>query len=37
MGSDLGGVRSLPVRSVEVGEFIMEMWVEEGRAKALNI
>jgi len=33
MGSDLGGVKSMPVRLVEAGEFILETWVEEGRAK----
>ena len=32
-GSDLGGVRTTPVRTVEAGEFVMEMWVEEGRGK----
>ncbi|PMD16522.1 DNA-binding protein [Hyaloscypha hepaticicola] len=33
IGSDLGGVKSTPVRLVEAGEFILETWVEEGRAK----
>lgn len=33
-GSDLGGVRTTPVRSVEAGEFVMEMWIEEGKAKS---
>ena len=32
-GEDLGGVRTTPVRRVEAGEFVMEMWVEEGRGK----
>ncbi|KAI9875276.1 MAG: hypothetical protein M1830_008690 [Pleopsidium flavum] len=32
-GSDLGGVRTTPVRSVEAGEFVIEMWIEEGKAK----
>jgi mitotic spindle assembly checkpoint protein MAD2B len=37
MGSDLGGVKSTPVRLVEAGEFILETWVEEGRAKYQKI
>lgn len=32
-GKDLGGVRITPVRSLEAGAFIMEVWVEEGRGK----
>lgn len=32
-GTDLGGVKSVPVRSVEAGEFVLEMWIEEGKAK----
>ncbi len=32
-GSDLGGVRTTPIRSIEAGEFVMEMWIEEGRSK----
>lgn len=32
-GADVGGVKSTPVRLVEAGEFILEAWVEEGRAK----
>lgn len=32
-GTELGGVRSVPVRSVEAGEFVLEMWIEEGKAK----
>jgi mitotic spindle assembly checkpoint protein MAD2B len=33
MGANLGGIKSTPVRLVEAGEFILEAWVEEGRAK----
>ncbi|KAL2070287.1 hypothetical protein VTL71DRAFT_13313 [Oculimacula yallundae] len=33
IGRDLGGVRSVPVRLVEAGEFVLEAWIEEGRAK----
>jgi len=33
IGSDLGGVKSMPIRSVEAGEFVLEMWIEEGKAK----
>lgn len=33
-GADLGGVRALPVRTVEAGEMVFEMWIEEGKAKA---
>jgi mitotic spindle assembly checkpoint protein MAD2B len=32
-GSDLGGVKSFPVRLVEAGAFVLEMWIEEGKAK----
>ncbi|KAL8870936.1 MAG: hypothetical protein Q9198_007518, partial [Flavoplaca austrocitrina] len=32
-GKDLGGVRTTPIRNVESGAFVMEMWVEEGRGK----
>jgi len=32
-GSDLGGVKTTPVRNVEAGEFVMEMWIEEGKGK----
>lgn len=32
-GKDLGGVRTTPVRSLEAGAFVMEVWVEEGRGK----
>ena len=33
-GKYLGGVKTTPVRSVEAGPFVMEMWVEEGVDKA---
>ena len=33
VGSDLGGVKSIPVRLVDAGAFVLEMWIEEGRAK----
>lgn len=33
VGTDLGGVKSVPVRLVEAGAFVLEMWIEEGRAK----
>lgn len=33
IGKDLGGVRTTPVRSLEAGAFVMEVWVEEGRGK----
>ncbi|KAK8193020.1 DNA-binding protein [Phyllosticta capitalensis] len=32
-GEDLGGVKTTPVRAVEAGEMVFEMWIEEGRAK----
>lgn len=32
-GKDLGGVRTVPVRSLEAGAFAMEVWVEEGKGK----
>lgn len=31
--TDLGGEKSTPIRLVESGEFILETWIEEGRAK----
>ncbi|KAH8808838.1 DNA-binding protein [Xylogone sp. PMI_703] len=37
IGSDLGGVATTPVRSVEAGEFILESWIEEGSAKYREI
>ena len=33
IGHDLGGVRSVPVRLVEAGEFILDTWIEEGKSK----
>jgi len=33
VGRDLGGVKSTPVRLVEAGDFVLEAWIEEGRAK----
>lgn len=33
IGTDLGGVKSVPVRLVETGAFVLEMWIEEGKAK----
>jgi mitotic spindle assembly checkpoint protein MAD2B len=33
VGRDLGGVKSTPVRLVEAGDFVLETWIEEGRAK----
>ena len=32
-GKDLGGVKTTPVRSLEAGAFVMEVWVEEGTGK----
>lgn len=32
-GEELGGVRTVPVRSVKSGEMMFEVWVEEGKAK----
>ncbi|KAI4103782.1 MAG: hypothetical protein LQ339_004114 [Xanthoria mediterranea] len=32
-GKDRGGVKTTPIRNVESGAFVMEMWVEEGKAK----
>lgn len=32
-GKDRGGVKTTPVRKVEAGAFVMEVWVEEGRGK----
>lgn len=29
----LGSVRTTPIRSLDAGAFVMEMWVEEGKAK----
>jgi len=33
-GEDLGGVQTTPIRAVDAGEMVFEMWIEEGRAKA---
>lgn len=33
-GTDLGGTRTTPVRSLESGAFALEMWIEEGKAKS---
>lgn len=33
VGRDVGGVRTMPVRAVEAGEFVLESWVEEGADK----
>lgn len=33
VGRDRGGVRSTPVRLVEAGDFVLEAWIEEGKAK----
>ncbi|KAL8705048.1 MAG: hypothetical protein Q9201_001818 [Fulgogasparrea decipioides] len=32
-GKDLGGVKTTPLRSLESGPFVLEMWIEEGKAK----
>ena len=32
-GRGVGGVRTTPVRSLEAGAFVMEVWVEEGKGK----
>ncbi|KAL8692601.1 MAG: hypothetical protein Q9218_002417 [Villophora microphyllina] len=32
-GKDLGGVKTTPIRNLESGAFMLEMWVEEGREK----
>ncbi|TID21604.1 DNA-binding protein [Venturia nashicola] len=34
LGSDLGGVNFTPIRAVDAGELVFEMWVEEGKGKA---
>ncbi|ESZ90585.1 hypothetical protein SBOR_9036 [Sclerotinia borealis F-4128] len=36
VGSARGGIKSTAIRAVEVGEFIMEAWIEEGKAKFEN-
>lgn len=35
-GRELGGVRTTPVRTVDQGEMVFEMWIEEGRGKFEN-
>lgn len=32
-GEDLGGLKTMPVRAVDAGEMVFEMWIEEGKAK----
>jgi mitotic spindle assembly checkpoint protein MAD2B len=32
-GSALGGIATIPIRSVDAGEMVFEMWIEEGAAK----
>ena len=32
-GRDRGGVKTTPIRKLEAGAFVMEVWVEEGRGK----
>ena len=32
-GRELGGAKTIPIRSVAAGEMVVEIWVEEGRAK----
>ncbi|KAK4980873.1 hypothetical protein LTR66_010317, partial [Elasticomyces elasticus] len=32
-GEDVGGVRTTPLRNVEAGEMMFEMWIEEGKTK----
>jgi mitotic spindle assembly checkpoint protein MAD2B len=36
IGSDLGGFQTVPIRAVEAGDFILETWIEEGKAKQIN-
>ncbi|KAG9247707.1 DNA-binding protein [Calycina marina] len=33
VGADIGGVKTVPVRSVESGQFVFESWIEEGKSK----
>lgn len=33
LDSDLGGIRTIPVRTVQAGEMVFEAWIEEGKAK----
>jgi len=32
-GEEVGGVKTMPVRSVAAGDMLFEMWIEEGKAK----
>jgi mitotic spindle assembly checkpoint protein MAD2B len=34
LGSDLGGAKLTPIRAIDAGEMVFEMWVEEGVGKA---
>lgn len=34
LGSDLGGVNLTPIRAIDAGELVFEMWVEESESKA---
>ncbi|KAM0130664.1 hypothetical protein ACHAP3_007204 [Botrytis cinerea] len=36
VGKARGGIKSTAIRAVEVGDFIMEAWIEEGKAKFEN-
>lgn len=33
LGSDLAGVNVTPIRAIDAGELVFEMWVEEGEGK----
>ncbi|RDI78927.1 hypothetical protein Vi05172_g11034 [Venturia inaequalis] len=37
LGSDLGGVNLTPIRAVDAGDLVFEMWVEEGENKAETV
>ncbi|KAI9787170.1 MAG: hypothetical protein M1839_003405 [Geoglossum umbratile] len=34
IGKGLGGIKTTPIRTLEAGAFLLEVWVEEGKAKA---
>ena len=36
-GKDFGGIKTIPVRTLEAGAFLLEVWVEEGKAKANSL
>lgn len=36
-GVDLGGIHVLPLRTVDAGDMIFELWIEEGKAKSDTI